>query len=239
MRFAKMSAADIGREIEVGRTDPVEVCEAFLQAIDGHTASVDIYARVSPARALKEAGMAQERAKSGKRKGLLDGVPVSWKDLYDTKGIGTESGAALLKGRVPDKDAVVLENATAAGAVCLGKTHQTEFAFSGLGVNPNTATPPNRLLPGHCPGGSSSGAAASITHGLAPIAIGMPHPSPARPRRSTASSASSTAPRTRRSSARTRSWVLRWPRPARWPSTSACRCGATSAACPRDACRCR
>ncbi len=66
----------------------------------------------------------------------------------------------------------MLELATAAGTICLGKTHQTEFAFSGLGINPNTATPPNKLLPGHCPGGSSSGAAASITHGLAPIAIG-------------------------------------------------------------------
>lgn len=172
MRFSKMSAADIGREIRAGRADPLEVTEAFLQAIDGHSASSEIYARVTHERARKEAEMASARAKSGTRRGPLDGVPVSWKDLYDTKDIGTESGAALLKGRVPDKDALVLENACAGGTICIGKTHQTEFAFSGLGVNPNTATPPNLSLPGQAPGGSSSGAAASITHGLAPIAIG-------------------------------------------------------------------
>ena len=172
MQFETMSAAGIGREIEAGRADPVEITEAFLTAIDQYPAANEIYARVTHERARKEAEMAAARAKSGTRIGPLDGVPLSWKDLYDSEGIGTESGAALLKGRVPGKDAKVLELATKAGTICLGKTHQTEFAFSGLGINPNTATAPNKLLPGHCPGGSSSGAAASITHGLAPIAIG-------------------------------------------------------------------
>ena len=172
MRFSEMSAADIGREINSGRADPISVAEAFLDAINGYAASEEIYARITPDRALKEAGEARKRAQSGTRKGPFDGVPVSWKDLYDTKDVGTESGAALLKGRVPDKDAVVLKNATDAGSVCIGKTHQTEFAFSGLGLNPNTATPPNLSMPGHAPGGSSSGAAASVACGLAPIAIG-------------------------------------------------------------------
>jgi len=102
----------------------------------------------------------------------LDGVPISWKDLYDTAGTATESGSLLLKDRTPDKDALVLENATHAGLVCLGKTHQTELAFSGLGVNPVTATPPNSISHELAPGGSSSGAAVSTALGLAAAGIG-------------------------------------------------------------------
>jgi len=73
---------------------------------------------------------------------------------------------------VPDRDAEVLANATAAGLVCLGKTHMTELAFSGLGVNPVTATPPNVNDPEAAPGGSSSGAATSVAFGLAAAGIG-------------------------------------------------------------------
>jgi len=172
MDFSKATAADLGRAIDAGRADPVEITEYFLSAIDGHAAGSEIYARTTPLRAREGAERASARAKSGTRRGLLDGVPVSWKDLYDTKGVATESGAPLLQGRVPSQDAVLLERAEEAGTICLGKTHQTEFAFSGIGINPKTATPPNILLPGHVPGGSSSGAAASVAHGLAPIAIG-------------------------------------------------------------------
>ena len=76
------------------------------------------------------------------------------------------------RGRVPDRDAAVLATATRAGLVCLGKTHLTELAFSGLGINPVTATPPNINDPELAPGGSSSGAAASVAFGLAAPAIG-------------------------------------------------------------------
>jgi aspartyl-tRNA(Asn)/glutamyl-tRNA(Gln) amidotransferase subunit A len=73
---------------------------------------------------------------------------------------------------VPRDDAQVLANATRAGLVCLGKTHMTELAFSGLGINPSTATPPNVNDPGLAPGGSSSGAATSVGFGLAAAGIG-------------------------------------------------------------------
>ena len=99
-------------------------------------------------------------------------MPVSWKDLFDTAGTATEAGSALLAGRVPERDAAVLATATRAGLVCLGKTHLTELAFSVLGLNPVTATPPNINDPELAPGGSSSGAAASVAFGLAAAAIG-------------------------------------------------------------------
>ena len=110
--------------------------------------------------------------KSGMRKSALDGVPISWKDLFDTAGVVTEAGTDLLKGRIPLSDADVVRNATEAGLICLGKTHMSELAFSGLGLNPVTQTPPcvNDLQA--VAGGSSSGAAASVAFNLAVSGVG-------------------------------------------------------------------
>lgn len=167
-----MTAADLGRGIGAGEIDPVALCQTYLDAIAAHPMRDRIYARVTTERALSEAHAAAERARSGHRLSPLDGVPISWKDLYDTAGIATEAGSKLLTGRVPDHDAVVLANATAAGLVCLGKTHMSELAFSGLGHNPSTATPPCVNDHDAVSGGSSSGAAASVAFNLAPAAIG-------------------------------------------------------------------
>lgn len=167
-----MSAADLGRGIARGDIGPVELTRTYLDAIAAHPLTDRIYARLTPERALAEATAAAHRARAGRRLGPLDGVPISWKDLFDTAGVATEAGTALLAGRVPGRDARVLRNATAAGLVCLGKTHMTELAFSGLGYNPVTATPPSVNDPEGAPGGSSSGAATSVAFGLAACGIG-------------------------------------------------------------------
>ena len=166
------TAADLGRGIAAGRIDPADLTDAYLSAIAAHPDGDRIYARTTPDRARAEARAASSRAKSGQRRGPLDGVPISWKDLFDTAGTATESGSLLLKGRVPAADARVLAAATAQGLICLGKTHMTDLAFSGLGLNPSTATPPNAIDPMRAPGGSSSGAAVSVALGLAAAAIG-------------------------------------------------------------------
>ncbi len=166
------SAADLGRGIAAGKIHPVELTEAFLDAIAAHPDAARIYARTTPRRARSMAVAAAGRARTGTRIGILDGVPISWKDLFDAAGAVCEAGSALLRGRVAQGDAEVLHTATTQGLVCLGKTHMTELAFSGLGVNPITATPPNVNDPKAAPGGSSSGAAASVAFGLAPAAIG-------------------------------------------------------------------
>ncbi|NEY89687.1 amidase [Tabrizicola oligotrophica] len=170
--WTNMTACDLGRAIGKGTINPVELTEFFLDRIDSHPLSPRIYARATAVRARGEAMGAATRAKIGLRKGLLDGVPLSWKDLYDTAGVATEAGSALLKGRVPQADAAVLTAATGEGLVCLGKTHMSELAFSGLGLNPVTATSPCINDEKAVPGGSSSGAAASVAFGLAPAAIG-------------------------------------------------------------------
>lgn len=166
------SAGDLGRAIGAGKLDPLDLTESFLAAIAAHPDANRIYARVTPDRARAEAKAAAARAKSGLRIGPLDGVPISWKDLFDSAGVATESGSQLLKGRVPVRDAEVLQTATQQGLICLGKTHMTELAFSGLGLNPMTATPPNIHDPALVAGGSSSGAATSVAFGLAPAAVG-------------------------------------------------------------------
>ena len=166
------SAGDLGRAIGEGKLDPVNLAHAFFERIHAHPLKDRIFVRLTEDRAMAEARAASDRAKAGQRLSLLDGVPVSWKDLFDTAGEGTEAGSKLLADRVPDVDAVVLANATAMGLVCLGKTHMSELAFSGLGYNPSTATPPCVNDPDAVPGGSSSGAAASVAFGLAPAAIG-------------------------------------------------------------------
>jgi len=170
--WLKMTAGDLGRGIGRGEIDPEALCETYLGAIQAHPLRSRIYSAVTEERARAEAAAASARAEAGQRLGLLDGVPVSWKDLFDSAGVATEAGSALLQGRVPDRDAEVLRNGTAAGLVCLGKTHMSELAFSGLGLNPVTATPPCVNNAEAVPGGSSSGAAASVAFDLAPCGIG-------------------------------------------------------------------
>jgi aspartyl-tRNA(Asn)/glutamyl-tRNA(Gln) amidotransferase subunit A len=170
--WRQMGAAALGRGIAAGRIDPVALCEAYLDAAATKDPKQLIYARMLPDRARAQAAAAAGRARAGCLRGPLDGVPISWKDLFDIAGAGCEAGSRLLTGRVPDRDAEVVRRAEAAGAVSLGKTHLSELAFSGLGYNPMTATPPHRSGPDRVPGGSSSGAAASLAFGLAAGAIG-------------------------------------------------------------------
>ena len=170
--WLKMTACELGRGIDNGSISPVALVKTYLEAIRNHPLNNDIYARISSERALKEASAAEIRAKTNNRLSLLDGVPISWKDLFDSKGINTEAGSMLLSGRIPESDAVVLGNATQAGLVCLGKTHMSELAFSGLGLNPMTKTTPCVNNLDAVSGGSSSGAAGSVAFNLASIGIG-------------------------------------------------------------------
>lgn len=170
--WTTMSAAQLGRGIAAGDIDPVALAESFFTKIEAHPMTPRIYARLTRDRAMAEAQAARDRAVAGRRLSPLDGVPVSWKDLFDTAGTATEAGSALLAGRIPDADAEVLRVATGMGLVCLGKTHMSELAFSGLGLNPVTATPPCVNDEEAVAGGSSSGAAASVAYGLAAAAVG-------------------------------------------------------------------
>jgi aspartyl-tRNA(Asn)/glutamyl-tRNA(Gln) amidotransferase subunit A len=107
--------------------------------------------------------------------GALAGLPISVKDLFDVAGEPTTAGSVVLAQVPPAKeDAVAVARLRAAGAIVMGHTNMTEFAFSGLGVNPHYGTPlnPYDRAGGRIPGGSSSGAAVSVTDGMAYAALG-------------------------------------------------------------------
>ena len=132
-----------------------------------------IFTRVYQQAALQAARAADERAASGITLGPLDGRIVSIKDLLDVAGEPTTAGSVALKDAPPAaQDAVVVQRLRAAGCVIIGKTNMTEFAFSGIGINPHYGTPGNAHDASRIPGGSSSGAGVSVVRGMAEIAIG-------------------------------------------------------------------
>ncbi|WP_423454655.1 amidase [Ottowia sp. VDI28] len=132
-----------------------------------------IFTQVYEQSALAAARAADERAKSGITLGPLDGRIVSVKDLYDVAGETTTAGSAVLRSAAPaERDAVIVQRLRQAGAVIVGKTNMTEFAFSGIGINPHYGTPGNACDLTRIPGGSSSGAGVAVARGLSEISIG-------------------------------------------------------------------
>ncbi len=132
-----------------------------------------IFTQLYPDAAQEAAQAADRRAARGLSLGPLDGKLVSIKDLLDVAGQVTTAGAKMRRDSAPAaQDAPVVQRLRAAGAVIVGKTNMTEFAFSGVGINPHFGTPGNAADVLHIPGGSSSGAGVSVGRGLVDIAIG-------------------------------------------------------------------
>ncbi len=171
--LALQPAVAIGRALASGEAGAVALTEYLLDRIAGQTSPV--FLAVTADRALAEARAAEGRIAAGRPASPLDGVPIAWKDLIDLQGERTTAGSDLLR-RAPEAtaDAPIVVNATAAGMVSLGKLNLTEFAYSGLGLNPHFGTPvnPHDAVTPRAPGGSSSGSAVAVASGLAPCAIG-------------------------------------------------------------------
>ncbi len=110
---------------------------------------------------------------AGAALGPLAGVIVAIKDLFDVAGEPTTAGSIALRDAAPaSRDAPIVARLRAAGALIIGKTNMTEFAFSGIGINPHYGTPGNPADRARIPGGSSSGAAVAVADGMCDIAIG-------------------------------------------------------------------
>jgi aspartyl-tRNA(Asn)/glutamyl-tRNA(Gln) amidotransferase subunit A len=172
--FGAMSIAQLSVLIQNGAADPVEVTEAVLDGIEAY-ADQSIFTVLLPDRALDEARASSARLKDGRSRGLLDGIPVAWKDLFDIEGRATTAGSKVLRNDpVAEADATVVSALSHAGMVAVGCTNMSEFAFSGLGINPHYGTPHNprgKDVP-RIPGGSSSGAGVVVAAGLVPVAMG-------------------------------------------------------------------
>ena len=149
--------------------------EAALARIDdpkGEGARVCLTVYREAARAAATA--ADARARAGISLGPLDGVIVSIKDLFDVAGEVTRAGSKVLaeEDKPAERDAPAVHALRAGGAVIIAKTNMSEFAFSGVGMNPHYGTPGNPADRARIPGGSTSGGAVAVADGMCEIAIG-------------------------------------------------------------------
>ncbi len=168
-----MSIAQLSTLIQSGALDPVTLAQATFEAISA--ADPAIFTALSKERALAEAAASSRRVRDGRSLGPLDGIPIAWKDLFDMSGMTTMAGSKVLaREPVAAQDAIVVEALKAAGMVAVGRLNMSEFAFSGLGINPHYGTPANPRstdVP-RIPGGSSSGSGVAVAAGLVPVAMG-------------------------------------------------------------------
>ena len=161
-----LSATEAARLIRDGIISSEQFVEACLARIREVDPQVQAWAFLDPDHALAQARAADELRLSGQPIGPLHGVPVAIKDIFDTADMPTEYGSPIYAGRTPSRDATVVSLLRAAGAVIIGKTVTTEFAYFSPG---KTRNPHN---PEHTPGGSSSGSAAAVGADMVPLAIG-------------------------------------------------------------------
>jgi aspartyl-tRNA(Asn)/glutamyl-tRNA(Gln) amidotransferase subunit A len=132
-----------------------------------------VFTAVYEAEARREAEASDQRLAAGAPLGPLDGRIISIKALFDVAGETTTSGSAVLRTHAPaEMEAIVVARLRAAGAIVIGKTQMTEFAFSAVGLNPHDGEPGNPRDRSRVTGGSSSGAVVSVIDGMADIAIG-------------------------------------------------------------------
>lgn len=170
----KTTASALSQELRSGRLDPVDLCDQVFARI-AEVGDPAIFTETLRPRAEAEARAARERLRSGNPASLLDGVPVAWKDLYDFKGRVTTAGSVVLASNPPAaQDAALVAAGARAGLVSVGALNMTEFAYSGIGLNPHYGTPrnPNGTGPARAPGGSSSASGVVVAADIVPIAFG-------------------------------------------------------------------
>jgi len=143
------------------------VVDTTLEALSRAGHEREVFLSLLPERARAEA---RESAARRAKLGPLDGATISWKDMIALEGVPPRAGAAHGPALPPAQaDAEVVTRASNSGLISIGITNQSELAFSGIGYNPHHGTP---LIEGRVPGGSSSGAAASVARGITRLAVG-------------------------------------------------------------------
>ena len=160
------SALQMVQMIQDGETTSVALVTAALERIAETDDALKAWVWLDRDRALEQARAMDQLRQSGRALGALHGVPIGLKDIIDTADMPTECGSVALASRQPEFDAVLVSRLKAAGAVILGKTATTPFAF----MDPAATRNPHNLE--YSPGGSSSGSAAAVAAGHIPVAIG-------------------------------------------------------------------
>ena len=166
MSLSGLSLAEAAADIREGRITSAELVADCLARIDAVEPAVQAWTYLDRDHAMMQAEAADLHRKHGKATGPLHGVPVGIKDIFDTGDLPTELGSPLWAGRTPRRDAVAVARLRAAGAVIMGKTVTTEYAYFHPGKTRNPHDP------ARTPGGSSSGSAAAVAAHMVPGAIG-------------------------------------------------------------------
>lgn len=161
-----LTATDLAGRIRARDLSPVAVVEACLARIQEVERAVKAWVYLDEARALETARVLEAEAKAGTIRGPLHGIPVGLKDIYHAAGMTTTSGAGAFAHEQPQNDAEAVGRLRRAGAIILGKTTTTEFAY----LDPTVTRNPWNLE--HTPGGSSSGSAAAVAARMIPLALG-------------------------------------------------------------------
>ena len=168
------SIRELAAALDSGLTTSVKLVEQALTAIEAHRNSGGVaYISVDSELALASATASDAARKAGYSPSLLAGLPVSVKDLFDVKGqVSTAGSKALAHQKPASADATAVARLRAAGAILLGRTNMSEFAFSGLGLNPHYGTPLNPFDAARVAGGSTSGGAVSVALNMAVATLG-------------------------------------------------------------------
>ena len=164
----------LARLVAVGKLDPVDLVELYLERIARYDGALHAFAALFPDESRRSAQARAMEVGRGIGLGRLHGVPIAVKDLIDIAGRSSGAGSLRRSGIVAAATSAVVERLAAAGAIILGKTHMTEFAFGSWGTNAVTGTPRNPwdARRHRVPGGSSSGSGVAVAAALAPAAIG-------------------------------------------------------------------
>lgn len=162
----QLTASEACAQMASGQITSEALVSACLARIAERDEAVAAWTNIDADRALAAARASDALRASGKPVPALSGIPVGIKDIIDTSDFPTELGSPVFAGRQPSADAFIVAELRAAGAIILGKTVTTEFAFFGPGKTRNPHHPE------HTPGGSSSGSAAAVADGQVPLALG-------------------------------------------------------------------
>jgi aspartyl-tRNA(Asn)/glutamyl-tRNA(Gln) amidotransferase subunit A len=176
MVMPKPTLALLADDLEAGRTTARKLVEECIAGIaDPGGEGQRTFIHVDRDAALEAADAMDRLRKAHAASTRFAGIPVSIKDLFDIRGQVTRAGSRALEDSAPaEQDAPAVARLRRAGFIVIGRTNMTEFAYSGIGINPHYGTPKSawQRSVGHVPGGSSSGAAVSIADRMAYGALG-------------------------------------------------------------------
>jgi aspartyl-tRNA(Asn)/glutamyl-tRNA(Gln) amidotransferase subunit A len=166
------TATECARAVREGEASPVEIAEECLRRIDRWQPVTNAFSQLRPEETLGEARRVGEAVSRGDEAGMLAGVPVAVKDLFDVAGWETTGCCAAYRGRVADGDAEAVRLLRDAGALVVGKTNMHELAAGGTNLVSACGPARNPWDPARLTGGSSGGSAAALASGGVPIALG-------------------------------------------------------------------